>query len=174
MGILRAECQTRTFTVHTHEANMSDEPTDEETEDIEPDPDLTDEDMEGEIELDMEADAILGEEDSEGDDENKEIPVGARPAADEEEEDEEDDEVEADLDTILKERLSSADDEDEEEEEEEDDDEGVITTAEGDRIPGKQEDEILCEGCFLLVKESQYDMRDNVASCPHCGTLLNV
>ena len=58
--------------------------------------------------------------------------------------------------------------------EEEDEDEGIITTAEGDRIPGKQEDEILCEGCFLLVKESQYDMRDNVAICPHCGSVLDV
>jgi hypothetical protein len=25
-----------------------------------------------------------------------------------------------------------------------------------------------------LVKESQYDTRDNVPSCPHCGTQLNV
>ena len=90
-------------------------------------------------------------------------------ALDSDDEDEDDDEVEADLDTILKERLSSAEDEDDEEE-----DEGVITTAEGDRIPSKQEDEILCEGCFLLVKESQYDTRDNVPSCPHCGTQLNV
>ena len=71
--------------------------------------------------------------------------------------------------------LSNNEEDDEEDEDEEDEeDEGVITTAEGDRIPGKQEDEILCEGCFLLVKESQYDMRDNVASCPHCGTQLNV
>ncbi|HAF68980.1 MAG TPA: hypothetical protein DCX77_09090, partial [Acidimicrobiaceae bacterium] len=109
--------------------------------------------------------------DDDGDDDDKEIPVGARPATDEDEDDEDDDdEVEADLDTILKERLSSADEDDEED----DEDEGVITTAEGDRIPGKQEDEILCEGCFLLVKESQYDMRENVASCPHCGTELNV
>ena len=94
--------------------------------------------------------------------------VGAEPLVDDEDED---DEVEADLDTILKERLSSSDEDDEDDEEEE---EGVITTAEGDRIPGKQEDEILCEGCFLLVKESQYDHRDSVPICPHCGTPLNV
>ena len=36
--------------------------------------------------------------------------------------------------------MSSADDD---EDEDEDEDEGVITTAEGDRIPSKQEDEIL-------------------------------
>ena len=170
MGILRAEWQTRTFSVDTHEANMSDESQDEENEDIEPDPDLIDEEIDEEIEIDLEADALLDEDEDDSDEENKEIPAGARPATDEDDDEDDDDEVEADLDTILKERLSSADEEDEEDEE----DEGVITTAEGDRIPGKQEDEILCEGCFLLVKESQYDMRENVASCPHCGTQLDV
>ena len=126
--------------------------------------------MDEEIELNLEADELLDEDEDDSDEDNKEIPAGARPSADDEDEEDDDDEVEADLDTILKERLSSADEEDEDEDEEE----GVITTAEGDRIPGKQEDEILCEGCFLLVKESQYDMRENIASCPHCGTQLNV
>ena len=169
MGILRAEWQTRTFGVATHEANMSDDSKDQENEETEPDPDLIDEEMGEEIEIDLEAGALLSEDEDDSDEENKEIPAGARPAVDDDDDDE-DDEVEADLDTILKERLSSADDEDDDEE----DEEGVITTAEGDRIPGKQEDEILCEGCFLLVKESQYDMRENIASCPHCGTQLNV
>ena len=134
----------------------------------EPDPDALDDEIDEDPGDDSEGDAPVG--DDEDDDENEEIPAGARPSGDEDEDDEDDDEVEADLDTILKERLASADDEDDEEEE----DEGVITTAEGDRIPSKQEDEILCEGCFLLVRESQYDTRDNVPSCPHCGTQLNV
>ena len=170
MGILRAEWQTRTIGVATHEANMSDDSKDEDNDDVEPDPELIDEEMDEEIELDLEADELLDEDEDDSDEDNKEIPAGARPSADDEDEEDDDDEVEADLDTILKERLSSADEEDEDEDEEE----GVITTAEGDRIPGKQEDEILCEGCFLLVKESQYDMRENIASCPHCGTQLNV
>ncbi len=145
---------------------MSDESTDEEIEEM--DPDLLDEDMGEEIEIDLESDDLAEDED----DDNKEVPSGARPSTEDEDDEDEDDEVEADLDTILKERLSSTDEDDEDEEEEEE--EGVITTAEGDRIPGKQEDEILCEGCFLLVKESQYDHRDSVPICPHCGTPLNV
>ena len=126
--------------------------------------------MEAEFPRDLYPHQLLDAYEDDSDEDNKEIPAGARPSADDEDEEDDDDEVEADLDTILKERLSSADEEDEDE----DEDEGVITTAEGDRIPGKQEDEILCEGCFLLVKESQYDMRENIASCPHCGTQLKV
>ena len=168
MGILRAEQHVRLFELAAPEANMSDEPVEEEIDEMDPDPDLIDEEMgEEEIEIALEGDDLADDDD---DDENQEIPAGARPTSDDDEDDEDDDEVEADLDTILKERLSSA----EEDEEEEEEDEGVITTAEGDRIPSKQEDEILCEGCLLLVKESQYDMRDNVASCPHCGTQLQV
>ena len=147
---------------------MSNKSKDDHTDETEPDPDALDDEIDEDPGGDSEGDAPVG--DDEDDDENEEIPAGARPSGDEDD-DEDDDEVEADLDTILKERLSSADDEDEDEEEE---DEGVITTAEGDRIPSKQEDEILCEGCFLLVRESQYDTRDNVPSCPHCGTQLNV
>ncbi len=163
-----AECLTRAFRVDTHEADMSDETNEDDIEDIdeaELDPDALDDELVEDAEEDLADDAVL-----DGDDEGQEIPAGARPNTEEDEEEEDDDEVEADLDTILKERLSSNEDEDEEEEE----DEGVITTADGDRIPSKQEDEILCEGCFLLVKESQYDTRDNVPSCPHCGTQLNV
>ena len=148
---------------------MSNKSKDDHIDETEPDPDALDDEIDEDPGGDSEGDAPVG--DDEDDDENEEIPAGARPSGDEDDDDEDDDEVEADLDTILKERLSSADDEDEDDEEE---DEGVITTAEGDRIPSKQEDEILCEGCFLLVRESQYDTRDNVPSCPHCGTQLNV
>ena len=38
MGILRAEWQTRTIGVATHEANMSDDSKDEDNDDVEPDP----------------------------------------------------------------------------------------------------------------------------------------
>jgi len=147
---------------------MSGESGNDSKDEIEADSDALDDEKGDEFEGDPGEEGPLPEGEEE-DEENTENPAGARPVTEDEDEDEDDDEVEADLDTILKERLSSAEDEDDEEE-----DEGVITTAEGDRIPSKQEDEILCEGCFLLVKESQYDTRDNVPSCPHCGTQLNV
>lgn len=93
---------------------------------------------------------------------SREVPAGVRPAADDED-DEDDEELEADLGEILKERLASED----EDEDDEDDEIGIVT---GSRSASKQEDEILCQGCFLLVKPSQFDMRGPEPSCPHCGT----
>ena len=95
---------------------------------------------------------------------SSEVPAGVRPT-DDEDDDDEDEELEADLGEILKERLASEDDD----EDDEDDEIGMIT---GTRSSSKQEDEILCEGCFLLVKPSQYDTRSPEPSCPHCGTPL--
>ena len=75
----------------------------------------------------------------------------------------------ADLDTILRERLAS-DDEDEDEEDEDGEPKPAKGSSEGDR----REDEILCEGCFLLVAESQFDTRGPEPLCPHCGTPLPI
>jgi len=94
---------------------------------------------------------------------SREVPAGVRPAADDEDDDDDDEELEADLGEILKERLASEDEDDDDE----DDEIGIVT---GSRSASKQEDEILCEGCFLLVKPSQFDMRGPEPSCPHCGT----
>ena len=58
------------------------------------------------------------------------------------------DDVEADLDTILKDRLVAADDEDENEEEEPEE-RGEAT----DRLQPKRADEQLCPNCFLLVRQ---------------------
>lgn len=93
---------------------------------------------------------------------SREVPAGVRPA-DDDDDDDDDDELEADLGEILKERLASED----EDEDEDEDEIGIVT---GSRSASKQEDEILCEGCFLLVKPSQFDMRAPEPSCPHCGT----
>ncbi len=72
---------------------------------------------------------------------------------DEEEDDDDDmiapDDVEADLDTILKDRLVAAEDEDENEEEEPEE-RGEAT----DRLQPKRADEQLCPSCFLLVRQS--------------------
>ena len=106
MGILRAEQHVRLFELAAPEANMSDEPVEEEIDEMDPAPDLIDEEMgEEEIEIDLEGDDVADDDD---DDENQEIPAGARPTSDDDEDEDDDDDVAADLDTILQERLSSA------------------------------------------------------------------
>ena len=60
------------------------------------------------------------------------------------------DDVEADLDTILKDRLVAADDEGGEDEEEEPED----RSESNDRLQPKRADERLCPSCFLLVRNS--------------------
>ncbi len=114
----------------------------------------------------LDTDELDGGETESSDDDSgpsREVPAGVRPAADDEDDDEDDEELEADLGEILKERLASED----EDEDDEDDEIGIVS---GSRSASKQEDEILCEGCFLLVKPSQFDTRAPEPSCPHCGT----
>ena len=60
------------------------------------------------------------------------------------------DDVEADLDTILKDRLVAAD----EDEDEDDEDEPEDRSEAGDRLQPKRADEQLCPSCFLLVRPS--------------------
>ena len=112
----------------------------------------------------LDTDELETDETASSDDEasSREVPSGVRPT-DDEDDDDDDEELEADLGEILKERLASED----EDEDDEDDELGVVT---GSRSASKQEDEILCEGCFLLVKPSQLDMRGPEPACPHCGT----
>lgn len=106
---------------------------------------LDEEDDEAGIELDE--DAVEEEED--------EAPAAAAPrraASDEDDEDEDlvdPDDVEADLDTILKDRLVAADEGNEDEE----DDEPEDRTETGDRLQPKRADEQLCSSCFLLVRQ---------------------
>ena len=69
------------------------------------------------------------------------------------------DNVEADLDTILKDRLAAGDDEDEDEEAPE-----PTPDASGQVAP-KRDDEWTCEGCFLIVSSSQFGPRAN-PQCP--------
>lgn len=109
---------------------------------------LDEEDDEAGIELDE--DAVEEEED--------EAPAAAAPrraASDEDDEDEDlvdPDDVEADLDTILKDRLVTAEEEaDDEEEEVEVDDRGDPV----DRIQPRRPGEFVCQSCFLLKHPSQ-------------------
>jgi len=95
-----------------------------------------------------------------------EIPSRRKKAAadDEDEEDEEvdPDDVEADLDTILKDRIASGDDLDEEEEEEAPDRNDPDTT---DSVAAKKEGEFTCSGCFMIVHPRQFGRRDKMI-CP--------
>ena len=115
-------------------------------------------------------DADDSADDSAGDDADlpapREVPAGVRPD-DDDDEDDEDEELEADLGEILKERLASEDDD-------EDDEDDDIRIVPGSRSTSKQEDEILCEGCFLLVMPSQFDARSLDPICPHCGTPIAI
>src|SRR5262249_7236077 len=89
-----------------------------------------------------------------------------RKAKEDEEEVDEDeydpDDVEADLDTILKDRIAATDD-DEDEDEEEVVDKRAGETAEG--VARKKANEFTCPQCFLLVNPAQFGRLDNLR-CP--------
>ena len=73
MGILRAERHVRLFELAAPEANMSDEPVEEEIDEMEPDPDLIDEEMgEEDIEIDLEGDDDDDADDDDDDDDDDE------------------------------------------------------------------------------------------------------
>ncbi len=102
----------------------------------------------------------------------EEVPDAPAPRArkkaasdDETEEDEEEadpDDVEADLDTILKDRIAAAEDEEDEEEAEAADTRGPETP---DGVTPKKANEFVCTGCFLLVNRGQFGPADNM-TCP--------
>ena len=91
----------------------------------------------------------------------------ARAGGADDEDDDEDlvtpDDVEADLDTILKDRMVAAEETPAEEEEEEEFDDRGDTT---DRLQPKRPDERLCGSCFLLVRESAPQCPVGDDSCP--------
>jgi hypothetical protein len=121
-----------------------------EPDDIEEEIDLEGEDLEeGEFE-DGEFDDDSESPDDEDDDESVGATVVRKPGDDDD--DDEDmlapDDVEADLDTILKDRLASENPPDEEDEEVETDDRGSGEES----LQPKRADEELCSSCFLLVR----------------------
>ena len=130
----------------------------EELDDIDPEADLANDDL-----VDDEIADPLGEED-----EDEEAPAARkRRATDEEDEDEElvdPDDVEADLDTILKDRIASGDDEGEDEDEEEIAPEPGTDGA--DRVVPRRADEFVCESCFLVKHASQRVGNSNI--CRDC------
>lgn len=128
--------------------------------DLEIDEDLGDDDLDGEA---------LDGDDLDGDalDEDVEAATRARraeDAGDEEEDLETVDDVEADLDTILKDRLATYD------EDEEDEEEPAPSSDEGD-IPQRREFEFACPSCFLLVNANEVR---RTGECPQCGVPVEV
>lgn len=124
-------------------------------------PDLDDEELADELvdeELDEGDDEFTAlDDDLEGEEEDDEASAKAGPVrrsvTSEDEDEDEDmlapDDVEADLDTILKDRLVATEDETNEDEEEPEE-----RGEQGDRLQPKRADEQLCPSCFLLVRQS--------------------
>lgn len=81
-------------------------------------------------------------------------PAKGRADDDDEEEDDEldPDDVEADLDTILKDRIAAAADEEDDEEEELGDPE---VATDGTKIPPRRPGEFVCQSCFLVKNGNQ-------------------
>jgi hypothetical protein len=124
-------------------------------------------DEEGEFDPDLDEDAALETDDVVEDEEEEEEEAPRRPVTPEDEEDDEDlvdpDDVEADLDTILKDRLVAAEDTpDEDEEEAEPEERGEA----GDRLQPKRADEQLCPSCFLLVRRTAPSCLIGDEDCP--------
>ena len=114
---------------------------------------LDDEAVFGEDDEEFGDDADVVEDDDDTDeDEKTETPL--RRTSSEDDDDDDDlitpDDVEADLDTILKDRLVS----EEAAAGEDEDDEPEDRSDPGDRLQPKRADEQLCSNCFLLVRNS--------------------
>lgn len=100
----------------------------------------------------LDEDFVAADEDEDEDEDDTSGPVRRSVPTGEDEDDDDDiiapDDVEADLDTILKDRLVAADDDDENE-----DDEPEEKGEAADRLQPKRADEQLCPTCFLLVRQ---------------------
>jgi len=131
---------------------------DDEVEELEG-PELDDPELEDDLEEAGEFEALEDDDFVEADDEETEEDDDAaagpvRRSVTSEDEDEDDDmlapdDVEADLDTILKDRLVATEDEVNEDEEEPED-----RAEAADRLQPKRADERLCPTCFLLVRQT--------------------
>lgn len=127
--------------------------------------DLEDEDFEGD---DEDADGSDGDDDDDDDDDDDSAESSSRRKKDDDDDDDDDmsspDDVEADLDTILKDRMVTVEvDEDDEEE---------LPPATDDRVEAvegvqpKRADERLCSSCFLLVRAGAPSCLVDDDNCP--------
>ena len=134
--------------------------------DLEVDPEELDDDLEEDELLESEDDTFTEGDDFDDDaeDEEEAVPV-ARRAVDDEDDDDltTPDDVEADLDTILKDRLVAADDVPEEDDEEQEVDD---RSPDGDTLQPRRADEEMCSSCFLLVRRSAPNCPVGDDDCP--------
>ena len=136
-----------------------------ETADLDVDPEDLDDEVDPILEDD---DFVVAEETFEDDDDEvDEATPAARRSAGIDEDDDDDmttpDDVEADLDTILKDRLVAADDVPIEDDEETDVDD---RNTDGDRLQPRRADEELCSQCFLLVRRTAPNCPVGDDECP--------
>ena len=141
----------------TEEVEFEEEEADEELEPEELDDEALLEEEDDEFPAIVEdEDGLPADEEGEGEEEEEEAEPAARRAAGDDEEDDDElldaDDIEADLDTILKERLVAAEEEpDDEEDEVEVDERGEPLERLQPRRPG----EFVCQSCFLVKHPSQ-------------------
>jgi len=136
--------------------------------DIDPE-DMEEIESEEDLELDEDFEEDDFEEDSEdldgdGDDGDMGATV-VRKAGDDDEDDDDllaPDDVEADLDTILKDRLASENEPGEDEEEVEPEDRSSSDEA----LQPKRADEVVCSACFLIVRNSAPNCPVGDEACP--------
>ena len=101
------------------------------------------------------------------DDEDGEVPkaLRKRPGTPDDEDDDEgtigEDDVEADLDTILKDRIAAGSDDDEDEAEAEEKPE----PGDAERVAAKTAEEFSCSTCFMIVHPRQFGRKDHL-TCP--------
>ena len=127
---------------------------------------LDDDELEEDFGDDMPEDEEL--EDSEDgeifDDDEAEEKASSADANSDDDDDDDDDEVEADLTAILEDRIKANDDENPEQAE-------SVKSVDGEdaNVVAKQEDEMNCPSCFLLVSKAAIE-KDG--ECPHCGAVI--
>ena len=123
------------------------------------------EDVEEDLDADGEFAGEFEDDEAEGDTEGPK-----RKSVSEEEDDDDEmlapDDVEADLDTILKDRLATYDEDEEDEEQEAQ----AVITDDGE-LPQRREFEFPCPSCFLLVNAKTVRRS---GSCPQCGDPIEV
>ena len=111
-----------------------------------------------------EDDEIFDEDGDASDDDDFDDSEEASSSTASNDDDDDDDEIEADLTAILEDRIKANDDEDPEEGE-------AVKSGDGEdaNVVAKQEDEMNCPSCFLLVSKAAIE-KDG--ECPHCGAVI--